>query len=64
MTRICNRKKTAGRPAGSKTLYPGITEFSRVHGVSHQFVRKVLDGEATSRPVLEKWQRWRASRSA
>lgn len=64
MTRICNRKKTAGRPAGSKTRYPGIKKFALVHDVSHQFVRKVLDGEATSRPVLEKWQRWRASRSA
>lgn len=64
MKQVRNSKKSAGRPAGSKTRYPGIKEFAVVHGVSHQFVRKVLDGEETSRPVLEKWRRWRASRSA
>jgi len=64
MKQVRNSKKRAGRPAGSKTRHPGIKEFALVHAVSHQFVRKVLDGEATSRPVLEKWRMWRANRSA
>jgi len=64
MKQVRNSKKSAGRPAGSKTRHPGIKAFALGIGVSHQFVRKVLDGEATSRPVLEKWRRWRSNRSA
>jgi hypothetical protein len=63
MKQVRNSKKSAGR-RGFQDPLSGIMEFSRVHGVSHQFVRKVLAGDATSRPVLEKWRRWRADRSA
>ncbi len=59
-----NSKKSAGRPAGSKTRHPGIKAFALAHSLSHQFVRKVLDGEATSRPVLQKWRQWRERRHA
>lgn len=58
MKTICNRKKTAGRPAGSKTRYPGIKGFSRHIGVSHQFVRSVLDGVGVSSRVTREWSKW------
>ncbi len=62
MKTICNRKKSAGRPAGSRTRYPGIKTFAAKHHVSHQFVRAVLDGHATSGPVLRNWARFQAAR--
>jgi hypothetical protein len=64
MKRIVNREKKAGRPAGSKTRYPGIEAFAREHDVSHQFVRHVLDGKATSAPVSRAWRKWQAGRAS
>ena len=63
MSRKVNRAKGAGRPAGSRTRWPGIQAFAREHAVSHQFARKVLDGEATSAPLLRDWNLWQAKRA-
>ena len=59
-----NSKKTAGRPKGAKTRFYGINEFASAHGISHQFVRDVLNGKATSNPVMKKWARWMETKSA
>lgn len=54
--------KRRGRPAGAPTRYPGITRFAAWYGCSHQFARQVLDGGATSRPLMEAWGEWQAMR--
>ena len=51
MTKSCNRKRKSGRPAGRKSRYPGIVQFCRTTGYSHQHVRECLDGD---RPYGEK----------
>ena len=60
MKQVRNSKKRAGRPAESKTRYPGIMTFSRHIGVSHQFVRSVLDGTGVSGRVTREWSKWQA----
>lgn len=62
MKKMRNTKNRVGRPAGAKTQYHGIKAFARKHAISHQFVRMVLNGEATSGPVLRNWARFQAER--
>lgn len=59
MNRKVNREKKAGRPAGRRTMYPGITAFCREHGYSHQHVRRVLLGRETSARVRRMWAAWK-----
>ena len=64
MTQVRNRKKRVGRPVGSKTRYPGINIFCAELGISHQFVRSVLDGSGSSDRVVSAWQKFQDRRNA
>ena len=58
MSLSVNREKRAGRPAGRKTRWAGITAFCRSTGYAHQHVREVLEGRRRSARVRGLWAAW------
>jgi hypothetical protein len=64
MNQAVNLEKRVGRPAGSRTRFPGLTEFAKAHGYGVVYAHEVLKGRRPSAPLRRAWLTWKAAQAA
>ncbi len=58
------KPRLMGKQKGTVTLFPGITIDAVTLGVSRNHLYRVLRGQTTSRPLIERYRRLKAEQQA